>query len=92
MQEEIARSTPQQDFDVIKVAHHGSRYQSSDFASWANAELAVISVGAGNEYGHPAPGTIALYELTGSAVFRTDRSGDLAIIVKDSRIWVATRH
>jgi len=92
VQEEIARSMPQQDFDVIKVAHHGSRYQSSDFASWANAEVAVISVGAGNDYGHPAPETIALYEMTGSAVFRTDRSGDLAIIVKDSRIWVATRH
>jgi len=92
VQEEIARSMPQQDFDVIKVAHHGSRYQSSDFASWANAEVAVISVGAGNDYGHPAPETLALYEMTGSAVFRTDRSGDLAIIVKDSRIWVATRH
>ena len=83
--------TPQQNFDVIKIAHHGSRYQSSDFASWANAEIAVISVGAGNEYGHPAPETIALYELTGSAVFRTDHTGDLAVIVGESKIWVATR-
>lgn len=91
VQEEIVKSTPQQHFDVIKVAHHGSRYQSSNFASWANAEVAVISAGEGNEYGHPAPETIALYELTGSAVFRTDRSGDIAIIVDDSRIWVATR-
>ncbi|MEJ6494331.1 MAG: DNA internalization-related competence protein ComEC/Rec2 [Actinomycetes bacterium] len=90
VQEEIAKNTPQQNFDVIKVAHHGSRYQSSDFASWANAEVAVISVGAGNGYGHPAPQTLALYELTGSAVFRTDSSGDVAIIVKDSKIWVAT--
>lgn len=91
VQEEIAKSTPQQNFDVIKIAHHGSRYQSSEFASWANAEIAVISVGAGNEYGHPAPETIALYELTGSAVFRTDHTGDLAVIIGESKIWVATR-
>lgn len=89
-QGEIVKSTPQQNFDVIKVAHHGSRYQSTDFANWANAEIAIISVGAENQYGHPAQETLALYELTGSAVFRTDLSGDLAVIVKDSRIWVAS--
>jgi competence protein ComEC len=89
VQDEIAKSMPKQDFDVIKVAHHGSRYQSSDFAAWVNAEIAVISVGAENDYGHPAQETISLYELTGSEVFRTDLSGDIAIIVRDSRIWVA---
>ena len=90
VQNEIVKSSPQFDFDVIKVAHHGSRYQSSDFAKWANAEIAVISVGADNDYGHPAPETIALYELTGSQVFRTDRDGDVAIIVQNSKIRVAT--
>jgi competence protein ComEC len=92
VQDEIAKSMPKQDFDVIKVAHHGSRYQSSDFATWVNAELAVISVGSGNDYGHPAQETISLYELTGSEVFRTDLSGDIAIIVRDSKIWVAGSH
>jgi competence protein ComEC len=80
------------DFDVIKIAHHGSRYQSSDFANWANAEVAVISVGKNNDYGHPAQETISLYELTGSKVFRTDTMGDLVISVQDSKIRVATRH
>jgi competence protein ComEC len=89
VQDEIAKSMPEQDFDVIKVAHHGSRYQSSDFATWVNAEIAVISVGAENDYGHPAQETISLYELTGSEVFRTDLSGDIAIIVQDTKIWVA---
>jgi competence protein ComEC len=89
VQDEIAKSMPKQDFDVIKVAHHGSRYQSSDFATWVNAEIAVISVGAENDYGHPAQETISLYELTGSEVFRTDLSGDIAIIVQDTKIWVA---
>jgi competence protein ComEC len=90
-QEMIARELPVIDFDVIKVAHHGSSYQSSDFADWANAEIATISVGEDNDYGHPAPETISLYELTGSRVFRTDRDGDIAIYVQDSQIRVATR-
>ena len=90
-QEKIVRDLPASDFDVIKVAHHGSRYQSSDFASWANAEVAFISVGKDNDYGHPAPETISLYELTGSQVFRTDHGGDLAILIQDSQIRVATR-
>jgi competence protein ComEC len=91
VQEKIARDLPAIDFDVIKVAHHGSRYQSSDFASWANAEVAFISVGKDNDYGHPAPETISLYELTGSQVFRTDLGGDLAVSIQDSQIRVATR-
>jgi DNA polymerase-3 subunit alpha len=76
--------------DVIKVAHHGSHYQSADFASWANAEVAVISVGKDNDYGHPNTETISLYELIGSQVFRTDLEGDIAITVQDSQIRVAT--
>ena len=90
-QDKIVRDLPATDFDVIKVAHHGSRYQSSDFASWANAEVAFISVGKDNDYGHPAPETISLYELTGSQVFRTDLGGDLAVSIQDSQIRVATR-
>jgi len=90
-QDQIVRDLPAIDFDVIKVSHHGSLYQSSDFASWANAEFAFISVGKDNDYGHPAPETISLYELTGSQVFRTDQKGHLAISVQDSAIRVATR-
>jgi competence protein ComEC len=90
-QDKIVRDLPETDFDVIKVAHHGSKYQSSDFAHWANAEVAFISVGKDNDYGHPAPETISLYELTGSQVFRTDLGGDLAISIQDSQIRVATR-
>ncbi|NBO35745.1 MAG: ComEC/Rec2 family competence protein, partial [Actinobacteria bacterium] len=92
VQDKIVRDIPAMDFDVIKIAHHGSRYQSSDFANWANAEVAVISVGKNNDYGHPAQETISLYELTGSKVFRTDTMGDLVISVQDSKIRVATRH
>lgn len=91
VQEKITKELPVVDFDVIKVAHHGSRYQSPDFATWVNAEISFISVGKDNDYGHPAAETISLYELTGSQVFRTDLSGDLAILVDESKIRVATR-
>ncbi len=45
-------------FDVVKVPHHGSRYQSPLLTTWAPAPIALISVGADNDYGHPAPETI----------------------------------
>ena len=91
VQDKIANELPSIDFDVIKVSHHGSRYQSNNFANWANAEVAVISVGKDNDYGHPAPETISMYELSGSRIFRTDLEGDLAVSVQDSQIRVATR-
>jgi competence protein ComEC len=89
-QDAIVRAIAPLDFDVIKVAHHGSKYQSVAFADWVNAEIALISVGSENNYGHPDPGTISLYELLGSKVVRTDRSGDIAIVVDNSQIRVAT--
>jgi hypothetical protein len=56
---------------------------------------AVIITAALAWFNRPAPlqvpETISLYELTGSRVFRTDRDGDIAIYVQDSRIRVATR-
>lgn len=91
VQEKIVRQIPTTHFDVVKVAHHGSQYQSAAFANWVNADVAVISVGKDNDYGHPAPETISLYELSGSQVFRTDLGGDLAIFLQDNQIRVATR-
>ena len=47
------------DVDVLKVPHHGSRYQDLDVLASVHAELALISVGADNDYGHPAPDVLA---------------------------------
>ena len=54
----VAADLQQQRFDVVKVPHHGSRYQSPLLTSWAPAPVALISVGAGNDYGHPASLTV----------------------------------
>ena len=47
------------DIDVLKVAHHGSKYSSSEeFVNIATPEYAIISAGEGNSYGHPDPETL----------------------------------
>jgi competence protein ComEC len=66
--------------DVVKVAHHGSRVQDPALAAWTGARVAVISVGEGNRYGHPAPDTIRAWTGSGALVARTDEAGDIAII------------
>lgn len=68
--------------DVVKVPHHGSKSSSSDaFIRAVLPSMAVISVGAGNPYRHPADDVVERYETAGAAVLRTDRNG--AVIVRD---------
>ncbi len=61
---------------VVKVPHHGAG--SSLHREWVNrlqAEAMVVSVGAHNRYGHPAPEVLAAYQQRGLTVYRTDRDG-----------------
>lgn len=60
--------------DYLKVAHHGSKYQNLIFNKEADPDIAIISVGAGNKYGHPALSTERLFRK----VYRTDKGGALA--------------
>lgn len=77
--------------DVEKVPHHGSRYQSQDFAIWASPTIAIISVGKGNDYGHPAASTIELYQAVGARVLRTDQLGSIFVVRDPSGIHVVTQ-
>ncbi|MEU1164167.1 ComEC/Rec2 family competence protein [Streptomyces sp. NPDC005921] len=65
--------------DVLKVAHHGSAYQDPRLIRLVAPRVALISCGADNPYGHPAPGTVALLRAGGARVLRTDRDGALAV-------------
>jgi len=81
-----------QKYDVIKVAHHGSRLQDASLLAEVGAPVALISVGAGNTYGHPAPGTLKLLQAAGSEVFRTDQRGDIAVTrAADGTVLVQAR-
>jgi competence protein ComEC len=66
--------------DVLKVAHHGSAYQSPALLAAVRPRVAVISVGADNDYGHPAPRTLRTLRRLGALVRRTDRDGTVAVV------------
>jgi competence protein ComEC len=74
----LARGLPQ--VDLLKVAHHGSRTASTrPFLEAVHPRVAVVSAGAGNPYGHPAPSTIErLHELAGRT-YRTDTDGTVEV-------------
>ncbi|MEW9547961.1 ComEC/Rec2 family competence protein [Nonomuraea sp. NPDC050783] len=89
-QDELLRRFPVQ-ADIIKTPHHGSPRQSPAFLASLRARAALISVGAGNDYGHPAPSTLALLRSLGVTSYRTDRSGDLAVVEHDGGLAVVAR-
>jgi competence protein ComEC len=76
--------------DIYKVCHHGSRFQDESFTRALSPTISVISVGAGNSYGHPAPQTIQSLTRLGSRVLRTDLDGAIAIRANGSRFRIRT--
>jgi competence protein ComEC len=78
-------------FSVVKVPHHGSSHVSAALPMWASAPLALISVGEGNDYGHPAESTVAGWQAAGATVLRTDEAGDIAVVATgDGSVGVVT--
>ncbi|MCX6428809.1 MAG: ComEC/Rec2 family competence protein [Actinobacteria bacterium] len=76
--------------DIYKVSHHGSSYQDQELMARLSPKLAVISVGEGNSYGHPAAQTLAALTRLGSRIYRTDKSGGIAISAKSHHFKVRT--
>lgn len=73
-------------FDILKVAHHGSKYSSSlEFLKAVRPALAVIEVGK-NSYGHPAGETVGRLEEVGAKVLRTDQDGEV-VVETDGERW-----
>ncbi|GLZ34048.1 competence protein ComEC [Lentzea sp. NBRC 105346] len=66
--------------DVLKVPHHGSRYSLPSFLARVRPRVALVSVGAGNRYGHPSPHVLDVLRKQGALVLRTDEDGDLAVL------------
>ncbi|GLZ39656.1 ComEC/Rec2 family competence protein [Actinokineospora sp. NBRC 105648] len=77
--------------EVIKVPHHGSRYSAPDFLAAVGAQVAVVSVGAGNRYGHPSPRTVTELARRGALVVRTDQRGDCAVVDDGGKPAVVAR-
>lgn len=72
------------DVDVLKVAHHGSRHSTSyGFLAETMPEIALISVGEGNSYGHPTERVLRDLSAFGADVYRTDRAGCVTVWLDD---------
>lgn len=90
-QDEMLKLVGKLKVDVLKIPHHGSRYQSKVFAQRTAPQLAIVSCGENNSYGHPAIETIYLYELIGAKVVRTDQLGSIAIGNSGERLTMASK-
>ena len=74
---------------VLKLGHHGSSTSTSEaFLSAVSPEIAVVSVGKGNDYGHPNEETLALLEQHGITLYRTDEQGTIKIVLDGTRATV----
>jgi competence protein ComEC len=77
---------------VLKVSHHGSDTSTSQqFLAVVDPEVAVISVGADNPFGHPGPEVVErlIDRLGEDNVYRTDEDGTIELITDGKRLWVS---
>ncbi|QRN99776.1 MBL fold metallo-hydrolase [Archangium violaceum] len=66
---------------VMKVAHHGGRYSSTaPFLAAVKPQAAIISCGAGNDYGHPTDEALQRLGAVGAHIFRTDLQGEVVAV------------
>ncbi len=78
---------------VLKVAHHGSDTSTTEeFLAVVNPQLAVISAGADNNFGHPSDGVIERLQarIGSEKIYRTDLHGTIEFITDGERLWVKT--
>ena len=78
-QEALLALTKIDPIDIYKVSHHGSSFQFLPLMSALHPKIALISVGAGNSYGHPAPSTVNALEVLGAKTLRTDQDGAISV-------------
>jgi competence protein ComEC len=77
--------------DVLKVAHHGSGGSSTaPFLAAVDPAYAVLSVGAGNPFGHPAQAVLDRLGGLGVTVLRTDKQGTVEFVTDGQRLWIRT--
>ena len=76
---------------ILKVSHHGSNDQSASFHQKLKPDLALISVGSENGYGHPGKQALQILGSVGAQVLRTDLLGAIAISSSSGELqWSAT--
>jgi beta-lactamase superfamily II metal-dependent hydrolase len=83
----VSKNVTALDAEVLKVGHHGSRTSSSSsFLNAVTPEIAIISLGAGNSYGHPHQEALDRLSVAGTEqMFRTDVDGTITLTTNGSR-------
>jgi len=86
-EEMLAREHSLLDTDILKVGHHGSKYSSSaPFLQAVTPEMAVISVGVDNRFGHPAYAALERLRQSGAEIWRTDQEGDICLVSDGEKV------
>jgi competence protein ComEC len=84
---DVTGALPLAPVDVLKVAHHGSADEGlRALLERLHPGAAVIEVGEGNSYGHPAPATMSALARAVPRVYRTDRDGDVTVTIGRDRL------
>lgn len=78
-QNQLMKSNLIDEIDILKVPHHGSKFQDDQFLQRLCPKIALISVGKDNNYGHPAPELISQLAGLGAVVRRTDQDGPISV-------------
>jgi competence protein ComEC len=87
---ELLRRTGKQ-FEVLKVAHHGSKYSTpEEFLDIVWPEISIISCGADNRYGHPHAALLRRLRGSGTRILRTDECGEIAVQTDGESVRVRT--
>lgn len=82
-EDRIIRSGAEMQSRVLKVAHHGSKYATTDdWLKRVKPEAAIISDGEFNRYGHPSGDVLSRLKAAQAKVFRTDLQGEITITTK----------
>lgn len=88
-EEELINSGLLEDIDILKVAHHGSKYSTSEeFLRQTKPEIAVISCGRKNSYGHPHKETIRRLSDAGCRILTTPECGAVELVVKKATFFI----
>ena len=91
VERQIASSFDRVPIRILKVPHHGSATSSSaEFLNVLRPDIAVISAGRGNTFGHPAANVLERYRNIGAAIYRTDQDGAVFVETDGTTVRVKT--
>ena len=85
----LVKYCPIPDIEVLAAGHHGSKNSScEEFLAATAPEIVLISAGANNSYGHPAPETLDRLAALGAQVRRTDQEGKITVALRDGAVGI----